>query len=141
MIYVHRKGEFDPALGDGLGQLTSEVEQGFITHFTSAGPKNYGYCTNQTMQDENGTAVAETVTKCKGFTLNYSNSKAINFSSMVDLVTNFKEGRRIATNNPHKICRDKRTSSVFTKSETKNYGMVYTKRRIINDYDTEPFGY
>ena len=44
VIYVSRPGEYDPALGDYLGELTNELGHGeHIVEFVSGGPKNYAY--------------------------------------------------------------------------------------------------
>jgi uncharacterized membrane protein len=40
-----------------------------------------------------------------------------------------------------KIVRDTRDKVVKTKSETKDYRIVYTKRRIVNSFDTLPYGF
>ena len=47
----------------------------------------------------------------------------------------------ITVTNPQKICRDKRKRKLYNREEEKNYQMVYTKRRRLDNYDTEPFGY
>ncbi|XP_069107303.1 uncharacterized protein [Argopecten irradians] len=59
LIYVHKDGQYNPSLGDYLGDLTSELtckELGckdleclnhhYITEFISGGPKNYAYTTD-----------------------------------------------------------------------------------------------
>ena len=46
MIFIHKEGEYNPKLGDYLGELTDEISEkdgNFITEFVSAGPKNYAY--------------------------------------------------------------------------------------------------
>lgn len=136
VIYIQRPGEWDPPLGDLLGDLTSELDVGqHITHFTSAGPKNYSYRTTDLNNE------VTTTTKCKGFTLNYKNSCQINFDSMTALVLNCDKGLRITTENPYKIKRDKNTSTIRTLHETKKYGVVYTKRRLLSDFSTLPYGF
>ena len=46
VVYVHEPGKPDPPLGDYLGDLTDELNGGYITTFLSGGPKNYAYITN-----------------------------------------------------------------------------------------------
>ncbi|MET0103898.1 MAG: DNA polymerase, partial [Sedimenticola sp.] len=131
VIYVSKPGESDPPLGDFLGDLTSELPPSqFITQFVSLGPKNYGYRTN----------TGQETCKVRGFTLNFTNSQLINLETMDNLLTD-PQHTAIAITNPHKICRDKRKRKLYNREEQKTYQMVYTKRRKIDNYDTEPFGY
>ena len=47
IISVSRPGQYDPPLGDYLGDLTNELKAGeHIVEFVSGGPKNYAYRTN-----------------------------------------------------------------------------------------------
>ena len=43
--------------------------------------------------------------------------------------------------NPSKITRDKRKRIIYNKKENKDYQVVYTKRVIVDNYDTRPYGY
>ena len=44
VIYVSREGEWEPEIGDVLGELTNELERdNHIVAFASGGPKNYSY--------------------------------------------------------------------------------------------------
>lgn len=120
-------------IGNYLGQLTNEIlpEDGHITHFVSGGPKNYAY------------KMASGNEKCKvrGFSLdNKSNSDLINFSSICDVVVN-KNIKSIKTVNPRKISRLSSKRKLYNRVEEKEYKMVYTKRRLLNDLTTLPFGY
>ena len=48
VIYTALPGQPDIPLGDHLGEMTDELDDGdFIVDFTSAGPKNYGYKTQR----------------------------------------------------------------------------------------------
>ena len=48
VIYTTKPEQPRIPLGDHLGEMTNELDDGdFITEFTSAGPKNYGYKTHQ----------------------------------------------------------------------------------------------
>ena len=130
LIFVSKEGYAEPPLGDYLGDFTSELKPGeFITEFVSAGPKNYAYLTS------NGTEVC----KVRGFTLNYVNSKEVNFKCMLREV--FGVEQDVYTVNPSKICRDKRSVKLYNKKEAKRYSMVYTKRVIRGDYCTVPYGF
>ena len=130
MIYVSRPGQYDPSLGDYLGELTDVLEAGeHIVEFMSGGPKNYGYKTNKNKE----------TCKVMGLTLNYTNSQLINFESVKHIVTDPKSCPNITVTNPSKICRDKRI--LINRKEEKTYQMVYTKRRRIDNFDTIPYGY
>jgi hypothetical protein len=132
VIYVSKPGEYDPPLGDYLGELTNELSRGeHIVEFVSGGPKNYAYRTNKNNE----------TCKVRGFTLNYSNSQLINFKSVKNIVTEPQKNSNIVITNPSKICRDKRKRKLYNREEKKSYQMVYTKRRKLDNYDTVPYGY
>ena len=78
IIYVCLLNEYDPPLGDYLGELTNELQNGeHIVEFVSGGPKNYAYKTNENNETY----------KVRGFTLNFKNSQLINFHSVKDIIT------------------------------------------------------
>ena len=133
VIYVSRPNEYDPPLGDYLGELTNELkdEDEHIVEFVSGGPKNYAYKTNKNNE----------TCKVRGFTLNFKNSQLINFDSVKDIVTDPTSSSNIVITNPSKICRDKRKRKLYNREEKKKYQMVYTKRRKIDNFDTVPYGY
>ena len=132
IIYVCRPNEYDPPLGDYLGELTDELGNGeYIVEFVSGGRKNYAYKTNKNNE----------TCKVRGFTLNYTNSQLINFDSVKDIVTAPQSSSHIAVTNPSKICRDKRKRKMYNREEQKVYQMVHTKRRKVDQFDTEPYGF
>ena len=109
IVFISRPGEYEPPLGNFLGEFTDELtckETGckesnctkthYITEFISAGPKNYSFKTD----------VGTTVCKVRGFTLNKMNKLIINFDVMKDIVTtpkgfqNYQEGDRVCKNHP-----------------------------------------
>ena len=143
IIYISRQGEYDPPLGDYLGDLTSELGCGdvgckdvhcsgdhWIMELISGGPKNYAYLTN------NG----HTVCKVRGFTLNHKNSELVNFDTIKDLIIN-SSNQTITVTNPCKISREKYTRKIYNRQENKDYRMVYTKRVLLENMDTHPYGY
>ena len=132
VIYVSRPGQYDPPFGDYLGELTDELGTGeHIVEYVSGGPKKYAYKTNTNTE----------TCKVRGFTLNYKNSQMINFESVKAIVTDPKVQSTITITNPNKICRDKRKIKLYSREENKNYQMVYTKSRRVNNFDTEPYGF
>lgn len=79
VIYTNKPGEWNPLLGDYLGELTNELDDDdYITTFVSGGPKNYSY------QAKNGKSVC----KVRGFTLNYRGSQKLNFATMCSQICN-----------------------------------------------------
>ncbi|KAK3745423.1 hypothetical protein QZH41_010248 [Actinostola sp. cb2023] len=68
IIYLSREDEWEPEIGDYLGELTSETGDKYITAFVSGGPKHYAHRLND----------GKTCCKVRGITLNYRNSLLIN---------------------------------------------------------------
>ena len=73
VIYSYKPGQVDIPLGDYLGEMTNELDDDdFITTFTSAGPKNYGYKTHQD----------KVCCKVRGFSLNIRGAQQLNYDVM-----------------------------------------------------------
>ena len=132
VIYTTGPGEQSLPVGDYLGDLTDELDGGYITEFVSGGPKNYAY----------RTSTGEETCKVRGFTLNYKNSCIINFESVKNIVKECltNPGQTLETQNV-KIARDRQKHKLYNRVEKKSYRMVYTKRVIQPDFDTLPYGY
>jgi len=130
IIYVSREGEYEPEIGDYLGELTSETGDNYITTYVSGGPKNYTY------QLDNG----KTCCKVRGITLNFRNAQMINFNTISQMVRGVGE-EKITVTNPCKIVRNLKTREILSKPESKDYRIVYTKRVIVDNYNTLPYGY
>ena len=79
--------------------------------------------------------------KVRGFTLNYTNAKLINFDAIKHMVLAPGRDGSITLTNPSKICRDKYGAKIYNRLEQKKYSMVYTKRVIQPDLTTLPYGY
>ena len=158
VIFVSRPGDVDPKTGSVLGELTNELKKpdDYIVEFVSGGPKNYAYKTFQ----------GEQVCKVKGFSYNYVNSKLINFSSMLQLISRPREcaksdadvdscktakiskarkrkkENKIVITNPTKITRQKFKRKLYNRKEQKDNRFVYDKRVLQKDsFDTLPYGY
>ena len=143
VIFTAKENEYKPPLGEYLGDLTDELackelgckgcdEGHYIVEYISCGPKNYSYRVN----------TGQTVCKVRGFSLNYDNSKVINFESMKKCLVEWLNGndspvRTVKT----EIRREKYEAEVCTRKMSKNYGVCYDKRRVVNNYQTVPFGY
>lgn len=75
----------------------------------------------------------------RGITLNYITQQDVNLKVMSNMVKGVGQ-ETISVNIPFKIVRD-RNKSVFTRSETKDYRIVYIKRAIIDNFDTLSYGF
>ena len=130
IIYISRNNEYDPAIGDYLGEFTNELpNNNYIKEFVSAGPKNYAY----ELDNKKSSCTV------KGFTLNSIASLKINFDSIKAIVKD-SEKPKIETLQ-QKFSRNKRTWENSTSEVTKKYGFVYDKRVLCKDYETLPFGF
>ena len=135
VIYVHKPGKPDPPLGNYLGDLTDELDDGdYITSFVSGGPKNYAYRTKKGKMD----------TKIRGITLDYAATGKLNHDVIRDLVhlhTNCDTDEKVTIDIPFKITRNKKEKNIVTKRMKKDYRVVYNKRIITENYETVPYGY
>ena len=133
VIFISYPDSDDPPIGNYLGELTSEIsalDGGYIIEFVSCGPKNYAYTTKSGKQ----------VCKIRGFSLNFKNVSILNFDALCDMVINDSDQKRVLFNE-NKIVRDKGENIIYNRPEEKVYRMVYTKRVILENYDTVPYGY
>ena len=133
IIYIERDGEWSPPLGDYLGELTDELDGRYIQTFVAGGPKSYAYKMNDN----------KTVCKIRGITLNYKNSKLLNFDVMKQMVKNLgtKDLYKVTVSDPHHITRDIKRQRILSKPMEKNYKIVYDKRVIGKDLITYPYGW
>jgi len=93
------------------------------------GPKNYA----SKLERPDPTGI-QTISKVRGITLNYKNALSINFDTVRDMVTN-------TVVDDNKISRDQKNARIITKSESKDYKIVFDKRVIVDSYNTKPYGY
>jgi hypothetical protein len=138
VVYVQKDN--DPPkvkTGDYLGDLTNELDEygpgSFIQEFVSGGPKNYAFlvfCPS--------TGKLTPKCKVKGITLNYENSKVVNFTKLRDMI--LENAAVVHVHNPKKIKR-KQCGVVVSEAETKEYKIVFKKRRLRGDFDSLPYGY
>ena len=125
---------------DYLGDMTNELDEGdFITEFTSAGPKNYGYKTNR----------GKVCCKVRGFSLNVLGAQQLNYDVMkrnlIDEITQpLENGERRNVNvvNPNFLWRNPATKHLKVITRTKRYGLVFDKRVIDSEtFKSYPYGY
>jgi hypothetical protein len=129
VIFRAKEGDPIPPLGDYLGELTDELPPGhYIKEFISSGPKSYAY-----RQDDD-----KEITKFKGVTINKKNSKFVNFNSIKEIIF---EGREIKLPPYELFVRDKVKGAVYNRPMRKKIKLVYTKRILLDNFDTLPYGY
>lgn len=134
IVFTTVTGQWEPPLGDYLGDLTDEAPQNVITTFVTGGPKNYAY----TLLKPNNKGQSS-ICKVRGITLNFKNTIDINFQSVKDMVTG-KGTDRISVVDENKIVRNTSTGHLITKCEYKDYKIVFDKRVIKENYHTVPYG-
>ena len=150
-------------LGEALGDLTSELEEGeFSTDFVCCGPKSYSFRTNQgrTKVCVKGTdrthfqylqictllyiffiivsKFLKTIIMIffAGITLNAKHSKAVTFETLRDMV--LREGpEEISVVEPWYITRKPLCATLTSAPYAKKFRMLYTKRRLIRDEDNK----
>ena len=120
IVFTTAPGQWEPPLGDYLGDLTNEVPGNNITHFVTGGPKNYAY--RLATQNKTGN---KSVCKVRGITLNFKNSLDINFQTVKALVTGMGD-ECVTVEDEHKIVRNSATGHIITKCERKDYKIVLT---------------
>ncbi len=135
VVFVSRDGDWEPPLGDHLGEMTSEIDDGdFITEFCASGPKSYGFQTSK----------GKVCMKAKGITLNAKNSQAIRLETLIRLVDSYvtsHDSTKYILAHTENIVRDKKTLTLHNKSVVKRFKVVYNKRRLLPDFTTLPYGY
>ncbi|KAJ8037514.1 hypothetical protein HOLleu_18344 [Holothuria leucospilota] len=135
MIYTSTPGQWDPPTGDYLEELTNEIDPkdgNSFTNFCTGGPKNYAYTLNS----------GKTVCKVRGITLNYRNSKKVNFNNLHMMVQSISDKQVppvvIVTDSP-KISRDVKRRKVINSKFKKDYRTVYEKELSLTTYELFPF--
>ncbi len=120
----------------GINFILSEYGAGaYIEQFVGAGPKNYAYKVRK-MDGSTATKI-----KIRGFTLNYEAASKLNLKNLRNKVFDFVNFRRIHTTTivQPQIGRSY-TREVITRDISKRYSVVYSKRWVLADFSTVPFG-
>ena len=129
VIFKAKESDPMPPLGDYLGELTDELPSGhYIKEFISSGPKSYAY-----KQDD-----GKEKTKFKGVTMNRINSNFVNFNSIKEIIF---EGGQIKLPPFQLFVRDKIRGAIYNRPMRKTVQLVYTKRILLDNFDTLPYGY
>ena len=142
VIYSRREGEPSLENGDYLGDLTDELSTpgDFIVEFTSGGPKNYGYRTNE----------GKVECKVRGFSLGSVRGQSqLNYDrlreNVLEELTNPEQDGRcrvVPVVNPHFFTRDASTKRLRVVPRRKDCGLVFDKRVVdVSTFKSFPFGY
>ena len=138
LIFLQDEGQPNPALGDYLGDFTSELDSDdYIVEFVSAGPKNYGYQTHK----------GHVECKVRGFRLNSEGKSQLNYNVMRQNVLDeiqkpLLKPRQTQVVKTHQIVRNPKTYELYTFPEYKRYQLVYDKRVVDpHTFKTYPYGY
>ena len=138
VIYIQNVDEPSKVeTGYYLGDLTDEWEEfgsgSYIEEFVSGGPKYYAFSIFIPTTEKRTTRC-----KVKGITLNYDNSRVVNFTSLRNMI--LEDTSPLYVHDPRKIKR-KHGGVVVSEPERKEYKVVFKKRRLLNDFDSFPYGY
>ena len=149
-IYVSTgdPNEYEPRTGNFLGDMTDELESygrgSYIEEFVSGGPKFYAYI----VRTPDG-GIHETC-KVKGITLNYENSRRVNFNSIKQLLLarektreneDSEEEDETTINLRFSAIRRTAFHEIVTRDESKICAPVLVKRRFIDNRHSFPYGY
>ena len=109
VIYSCKPGQTTIALGNYLGDMTSELnEDDNITEFVSGGAKNYGYLSKQ----------GKSCCNVRGFTLNFRGSQYLNYEVMKQNVLEEitdpldEERRTVPITNPYFFVQEAKTKKI-----------------------------
>ncbi|WAR09598.1 hypothetical protein MAR_034674 [Mya arenaria] len=118
------KPEWEPQLVDFLGDLTDEV------------PGNNS--PTQLLQLSEFPHRSEPV---RGITLNFKNALDINYDTLHGLVAGTSSRESVKVTDNYKIMRNPDTCHIITKTEKKDYRIMFDKRVLTSNYVSVPYGF
>ena len=118
-------------MGELLGEYKDELEGDSIVELLAPGPKNYGY----------RTAGGQTVLKVRGLTLKPMTQQAINLDVVRDMVLQPDEFDPVDVPMGKTFVRDKSTWRLRSHPYSKKYSFVYSKRLMLRNFETLPWGF
>ena len=111
-IFVQKDNPRKVKTGEYLGDLNDELEDygsgSFIQEFVSGGPKNYAFSVFSLSTGKHATKC-----KVKGITLNYENSKVVNFTALRNMI--LESAPAVHVHNPKKIKKQVQSTTVLLK--------------------------
>ncbi|XP_033859859.3 uncharacterized protein LOC117402631 [Acipenser ruthenus] len=134
VVFVSRPGDWEPPLGDQLGEFTSRLSAGdYIVEFVSVARKTYGY----------KTFMGKACMKVKGIALNEASADEVDIDSLKYLVR--KKDATLINQEP--VVTDssavKENGHERLKDNTPNssHCITYNSRVLNSDYTTLPYGF
>ena len=132
IIYLTSPGDnYVVPRGNYLGDMTDELSGSKMLEFVSLGPKQYSY------KCDNG----DTCVKIRGFTLNNTAAKRLNFLTMKKMLFGWMNNIPRSINIVSPQIRRVNDNHVVTRTYCKSYGVVYDKCRVLPSTVCIPFGY
>ena len=120
--------KFGNALGDWENEFKGDKDGSHIEQAVWGGAKSYAYITD----------TGKIVIKMKGVTLDVANLKLVTFEAVRDMVLN--DGI-IETKERFNFRWDNNTKDVRTIYIGKSLRSTVSEKRMLDGYDTKPFGY
>jgi hypothetical protein len=146
VIYVYKPGDWEPAEGVCLGEWSNELKNPgeHILRFVSLGSKVYAYDTSM----GNSVQKYKSITQCQ-HTENIleadpvtgelkATGKKLCFDMQKSLLDGSQDKQVIII--PDSIARNGKTQAITSVSFTKTLRKVYTKRWMLPDFSSLPFG-
>ncbi|KAK3928618.1 tRNA pseudouridine synthase B [Frankliniella fusca] len=139
ICYIRRPGEPELPLGTHLGDLTDQIEEdygpgSFITEFVAGGPKNYAF----KVAVGGDVKQIKVCIKVRGISINASCDQLVTFEHLKAMVMG--EQKKTTVPIPRMIARLP-TWQIVTRSGTKKWQAVNSKRRRVDAERTVPHGY
>ena len=131
---MHKQPENDKSnpktikFGKGLGEWEDEHPGRWITEIVIGGAKSYAYKLNNGAID----------VKQKGITLDRNNCELLDFDIFRDMVLNHKV---VETSKRYQFRWDDKSKDIVTKYISRSVRATIGEKRLIDGYDTYPFGY
>ena len=108
IIYVHKRGEWNPDTGDFLGDFKDEYPHKELTQYVGLGAKNYAIRFADSTSER----------KVRGFTLNYQTSRLIDFDTMLEMLREGVDNKTVVTAH----------TSAIVRGGQVGVGAMYTRR-------------
>lgn len=136
VMFSYRDGELLPSTSMRIGDMSDEIkdeygENAYIKRFCSIGCKSY--C----MDIEDGSGQSKYVNKFKGITCGFATELVVNFNSIREIIYDHDKSYQV----PQKRFKINREYIIDTEQYDKKLRFTFNKRRVLDDYETEPFGY
>ena len=119
-------------IGNSLGKMKNELSEfNYLTFQICLASKTYGCLT---FLEENGSCE---IIRNKGFDTTITDK--VNVNSFVNLYRN--ENEYISIENKNYFLKNRREGSIYMKKLSKKFNYNYTKRIVVSDNKTLPWGY